>query len=207
MIVAVVVGVIITVFVLALLLVSYSLFYSVTQHSAELQCRELAVSLDEEIRKELTTPDYETYEAEQAAEGHENQLWFFLRNNLWQGTVWPYYHEGESGHGKAESYRYFTVDITSDDRIAGMADQVLVTMYWEIYSDEPQLATDKGLTGVHIKVCVEKDKESYELESAYDLSVGYYVEPEEAEGESGEGVTEDEDAAEELHEKWIWTRE
>jgi hypothetical protein len=202
MVVAIVVGVVIMVFVLSLLLLSYSVFSSAAQKNTQLQCRELAKSVNQELRQELTTPDYDSYDAQAAAEGVENNLWFFLRSNLWQNEVWPYYQEGVAGHGEEDSYRYFTMHASDSEDYADAADTVLVTLYWEIDSDNPQEETDKSMTLLHVQVMAEKGDCSYTMETVYALTVTSY------EGAS-ENDMQIEDSSYGLpintNEKWIWT--
>lgn len=174
MIVAIVVGVVIMAFSLSLLLAAYSLFYSTTRQSTQVQCKELAKSVSKELKQELMQTSYHDYEEQRAAAGNENNLWFFLRYNLWQEEAWPYYHDGETGHTETDSYRYFTVDAADASGFEGMADKILITMYWEIESDEPSSETDKALTVLHIQVETEKDDCTYTMESAYALTVVPY---------------------------------
>lgn len=209
MIVAIVVGVVITVFALSLLLVSYSLFYSATRQSTQMQCKEVAKSVSKELRQELVETDYEDYEEQLAAAGNENNFWFFLRYNLWQEEVWPYYDDTEAGHDESDSYRYFTMDAVNAAEFEGMADKILITMYWEIDSEDPQNETDKALTTLHIKVEAEKDNCSYMMESAYALTVVSY----DADAADGDSVMESIENVTinpyhnsiDINEQWIWS--
>jgi type II secretory pathway pseudopilin PulG len=208
MVVAIVVGVVIMVFVLSLLLLSYSLFSTAAQKTTQMQCRELAKSVNKELRQEILSPDYDTYASQLAAEGTENNLWFYLRYNLWQEDVWPYYNEEESGHGEDDSYRYFTIDTADSDEYDGIADTILITMYWEIESDNPQEESDKSLTLLHVQVEVKKGDCSYSMESVYALTVAEYSDAESA-GGTGNGITGTSvnpyNQSIDTAEKWIWT--
>lgn len=172
MIVAVVVGVVLMVFSLSLLLLSYSLFSSVTSKSSQIQCRELAKSVNQRLKEELTTTAYSSYDEQTQKAGSENALWFYLRYNLWQNN-WPYYNEGELGHTETESYKYFTIE-TDGTTLNGVADQILITMYWELNDGKknPATITDKNCTDLSIKITVEKGESSYTLQSSYSLSCG-----------------------------------
>jgi hypothetical protein len=174
MIVAIVVGLVLMVFALALLLLSYSLFSSAVRQSTQTKCRELAKSLDKELRHEITDPCYDSYELQlaDAAQGKNvNNLWFYLRYNIWQSNSWPYYNEQENGHKEADSYKYFSLDVSDFN---GMADKVTVIIYWEIDSDNPQTETNKDYTRLHVKIETEKGDSSYTLESVYILNVSAY---------------------------------
>jgi hypothetical protein len=136
MIVAMVVGVVLMAFALSLLAVSYSLFSSASQRTTQLQCRELARSIDRELQRELTEPNYATYAKQKEDEGKKNNLWFFVRYNLGQSNSnqsgWPYYKEGEVGHSKEDSSKYFTMDASDDSELQGWADEISICLYWEI---------------------------------------------------------------------------
>jgi hypothetical protein len=174
MIVATVVGMILIVFTLSLLLVAYSLFSSVAAKRTQNQCEEVAKSVSQELGQELINVNYDSYLQQSSALGRENNLWFFLRYNLWQQETWPYYNDGETGHNEEDSYRYFTINAVTDEKFAGMADQILVTAYWDIDSDNPQTETDKSMTEVHFKVEVQKGDSAYVVESSYALTVTPY---------------------------------
>jgi hypothetical protein len=191
------------VFVLSLLLVSYSLFSTAAQRSTQMQCQELAKSVNQEIRRELTDPGYDTYEEQAAAVGRENELWFFLRYQLWQDGIWPYYQEGESGHNTADSYRYFTIDAAQADELEGMADQILITMYWEIDSENPAAETDKSVTLLHISIETRKGDCAYVLDSEYALTVLAYDSAIDG-GEMEDAGSNPFHTSIDKNEKWAW---
>jgi hypothetical protein len=206
MIVAVIAGMVLMVFTLSLLLVSYTLFSSVAAKSTQSQCAELAKSVSQELRQELLNVNYDSYSAQNAAVGRENNLWFFLRYNLWQQEAWPYYNDGETGHDEADSVRYFTINATEDSKFEGMADQILITTYWKIDSDSPQNETDKSLTTVHFKVEAKKGDSAYVVESDYALTVTPY---DSAEGEGNMETVENSKINPynkyiDRNEKWVW---
>ena len=62
MIVAIVVSMVVVVFCLSLLLVSYALFSSSVRRVTQNQCRELSKTISIEIEKELTTPAYISFD-------------------------------------------------------------------------------------------------------------------------------------------------
>ena len=95
MIVAIVVSMVVVVFCLSLLLVSYALFSSSVRRVTQNQCRELSKTISIEIEKELTTPAYTSFDMQkQDVTDGKNLLWQYLRYNVCQGN-WPYY-ESES---------------------------------------------------------------------------------------------------------------
>jgi hypothetical protein len=207
MIIALVVSVVIMAFALSLLLLSYSLFSSVSGNTIQTQCKELAKSVNSELGQELMDTGYDSYEQQYAAAGSENNLLFFLRYNLWQDGIWPYYNDEETGHSKADSYRYFKLDAINPEEYGGVADQILVTIYWEIQSDEPGEETDKSFTILHIRTEVDKGDYACAIDSAYALTVTSYDE---------NADSDDMDSLENLeinpynteidkNEKWIWT--
>lgn len=178
MIVAIVVSIVLMVFALSLLLVSYSLFSSTANQNTQTKCRELAKSVSLEIREELTTPSYSNYDEQKKdiLDG-KNPLWSYIRCNLWQSN-WPYYNESETGHKAANSYKYYKLDAGD---LNGMAGQVTVTMYWEIESADPSVETNRSLTKLHVIVKAENDQSSYEAESVYALNCASFVDSTEGE--------------------------
>jgi hypothetical protein len=147
-----------------------------------------------------------------AAAGNENNLWFFLRYNLWQGDIWPYYYKDDktdeevTGHTLEDSTRYFTIDVTGDDTWIGMADQILISMYWEIESDDPASETDKSLTVLHIRTEVTKGDCGYAMEKAYSLNVADFdseAEEEKLEGFSNASLNPNGRQID-TNENWMW---
>jgi hypothetical protein len=207
MIVAIVVSVVLVAFALSLLLLSYSLASSASGSEIELQCKELAKSVNSKLRQELLNVDYDSYEEQYAASGNENNLWFFLRYNLWQNDIWPYYNDTETGHGITDSYRYFTLDVENSEEYANLAGQVKVTMYWE--SDQSTDETDKAFTVLHVRVEVNRDDYAYALDSAYALTVAPYDEATDDEETVTVSDTELNPYGNAIvkNEKWIWTQD
>ena len=134
MIVAIVVSMVVVVFCLSLLLVSYALFSSSVRRVTQNQCRELSKTISIEIEKELTTPAYTSFDMQkQDVTDGKNLLWQYLRYNVCQGN-WPYYEsESSTDHGEKAAYRYFTLAATGGDttKYAAMADDISVCIYWE----------------------------------------------------------------------------
>jgi hypothetical protein len=207
MIIALVVSVVIMAFALSLLLLSYSLFSSVNGDTIQTQCKELAKSVNSELGQELMDTGYDSYEQQYAAAGSENNLWFFLRYNLWQDEIWPYYNEAETGHGKADSYRYFRLDTINSDEYAGAADQILITIYWEIQSEESGEETDKSFTVLHIRTEVDKGDYAFAIDSAYALTVTPYDEYDDSDDMDSLDNLEINPYDTQIYknEKWIWT--
>lgn len=184
MIVAMVVGVVLMAFALSLLAVSYSLFSSASQRTTQLQCRELARSIDRELQRELTEPNYATYAKQKEDEGKKNNLWFFVRYNLGQSNSnqsgWPYYKEGEAGHSKEDSSKYFTLDASDDSELQGWADEISICLYWEIDDsiEEDDTSAESGLLAdkdnkiiLHTVIKIQRGDSSYTLDTPYRLSV------------------------------------
>jgi hypothetical protein len=175
----------------------------VAGQSTQTQCKELAKSVNQELRQELMKTDYTSYEEQLAAAGTDNQLWFYLRYNLWQEDTWPYYKEGVTGHNEGDSYRYFTMEVPE----AAAADKVLVTLYWEIDSEAPETETDKSFTLLHVKIETEKGNYGYTMETVYALTVSPY------DGAVGYGDLEGLENTTinpsqreiDKNEKWVWT--
>jgi hypothetical protein len=212
MIVTIVVGVVLMAFALSLLLLAYSLAASVTGRTIETQCKELAKSVNRELEAELMTADYDNYEQQCADFGNKNNLWFYLRYNLWQDEVWPYYNDLEAGHDVEDTYRYFRLDAQNTEEYGAMADSILITMYWEIDSDQPSEEDDKSFTVLHIRTEVQKGDYAYAIDSAYALTVTSYAENEDID-DIGDGDTEalENASVNPYHrsiyknEKWVWT--
>ena len=82
---------------LGLFLTVSVLMKSAEKTSAQQQCRILAVSLSEEITKQLTSEDkiYEDRISEEVGrveDVHNISLWHYVKQNITSGT-WPYYEE------------------------------------------------------------------------------------------------------------------
>jgi hypothetical protein len=181
MIVAMVVGVVLMVFALSLLLISYTLFSSAVRQSSQTKCRELAKSLNRELQLELTTPNYGSYEEQmEAINQKENNFWSYLRYNVWQDS-WPSYDEENID---PDCYRYFTMDASEFD---SMVDSVMVTLYWEKDTEEADSeANEKANTILHVKIEAKKGESAYISEAEYELSVSAYPDAEEEEEETSE---------------------
>lgn len=175
LIVASIVSAVVMVFALMLILASYTLFVTANKQSMESRCRELSVSVNKEIKQELMLVNYNSYEEQCNAAGVENNFWFYVRYNIWQNNTWPYY-DGTPGHEMENSAKYFKIDLSEREDYRRVADSVVVTMYWEIDSDNKATETDKSLGILHVNVNVVKGDSSYSVDSVYSLSVvGYDI--------------------------------
>lgn len=137
LIVAIVIMVVLMMLGLSLLLVSYSLFSTVTRKQHLEQSRELAETLSRQIEAEITisTPA--------AADEDDYPLWKYLKDNISvknNASKWPYFDDDADGHKAADAYRFFSIqsDVTSggaDAKLAQTAKDLLsdtcVLMYWE----------------------------------------------------------------------------
>ena len=214
MIVAIVVSIIVITFTLSLLLVSYSLFVSNQRKVTQSQVRELSKSINIEIGDELTCPQFDSKQA--LIDGIENKegakycapdynMWYYVRYNLFQ-TNWPYYRdETTAGHVKANSYRYFKINLTGGDtsQYSSMADDISVCMYWEC--EEFNIKDEALLT---VEVTVTKGDQTSTTTSYYELSVNKF-------DDADEGVKENNTLSNaynpagntiDLTEDWKWTR-
>ena len=174
MIVAIVVSMVVVVFSLSLLLVSYALFSSSVRRVTQNQCRELSKTISIEIEKELTTPVYTSFEMQkQDVTDGKNLLWQYLRYNICQGN-WPYFESvGTTGHDEKAAYRYFTLAATGGDtaKYAAMADDISVCIYWE---NDGSYLTSKNDTVLCVKVICTKGDQTASMLSKYNLSCVEY---------------------------------
>lgn len=173
MVVAIIVSVVMMVFCLSLLLVSYSLFSTTMKDNVYQQCKSMAESLSLELEKELSLNDVSSIEDMEALlnnpTGSSDLFWLYLRFNLCQDN-WPYLNAEESGHDAESAYRYFTLDYT----IPGGTDynpgcEAEVCIYWD--SSAAQVAATNDDTTVHVLVTVDKGDSTYSVESVYTLNV------------------------------------
>lgn len=178
-IVAVIVSVIVLMLSLSLLLAAYSLFSSTARKSKQAECKELAKSLAIQIDKEITT-GFENYsDQKQSLENGENSIWFYLRYNLWNDSIWPYYCEEESAHRKEVGYRYFNLDMkdVNGSDYKDVSADVSVCMYWKCDKNTYD-ANIKEETPLCIEIHVSMGEQSYVITSTYLLSVGMYTDVE-----------------------------
>lgn len=178
LIVAIIVIAVVMVFAATLLVVSYSLYASAQHKNLDIKSRELAQSVADELTKEITEIDFDSY-ADQAHDENNGQddLWFYLRYNVWQGyETWPYYNEEESGtgHGLKRSTKYY--NIAAGD----MADDISVMMRWEkpklksVGGAEDPSENEKTGTMLHVYVQVKMKDATYNAIRHYMLNVEEY---------------------------------
>ena len=113
---------------LSLLTVTYSVFHSSVNSSADAQCRELAVSFADALGEQIcSVPVYESYQKEsEAAMGGEYPLYFLIRYNLCQDK-WPV-----RGSGSPDESWSFEVDPqTVDYPEIPDGTQVWAELFWE----------------------------------------------------------------------------
>lgn len=174
MLIAIVVSIVVIVFCLSLLLVSYSLFTSTSRKLSQTQCRELAKTISIELEKELTYVNYDTYDDEKlACEAGENPLWFYIRYNICQQT-WPYFDDSIMGHKRKDAYRYFELNASGGDstKYEIMADDISICMYWV---NEGDYTEDKEETLLCVEVTCTKHQQSATVTSFYVLGCGTYT--------------------------------
>lgn len=171
MVVAIVVSMVIMVFSLSLLLVTYSLYSSVQGNTISMQCRELAVSLSAEVGQELMQQAQPEDGAAIQTEDGQNPLYSYLRAMLWQEEVWQHY-DPEGTLALEECCKYFALEIP--DGYGDMADQIWMTLYWTIEepaSPREEQEDERACAVLHVRIRVSKNEASYVAEKAYVLHV------------------------------------
>lgn len=170
MIVAIIVSMVVVVFCLSLLLVSYALFSAQARRVTQNQCRELSKTISLELEKELTEPAFASFAEEQTdLDQGQNMLWHYLRFNICQPT-WPYYvSEDTTGHNADAAYRYFHMNVTGGDnsQYTAMADDISVCIYWE---NDGSYQTSKGDVTLCVKVSCTKGNQTASMLSRYTLN-------------------------------------
>jgi len=170
--VAVIIIGILMVFVLSLLLASYTLYASQNKKAAATKCAEAANTLSQALETELTADDAPT----------QSSLWKYLRCNILQEEYWPYYDPSEANHGEAEAYRYFDINPNLNYFSTGYPDgfpaSVKLRIYWTLPDKldlngqhEYELSTTKK-TGVRLNIMIicESASQSYTVTNVYELS-------------------------------------
>ncbi len=166
---------ILMVFVLSLLLVTYTLYASQNKKAASRRNAEAANTFSAALTKELV----ET--------GPGGELWRYLRFNVCTST-WPYYMPGEEGHGEAEAFRYFNVnynfvrqyfdvpDEEAQDPLSGLEGfpgKMELCIYWQPPT-EHELDVSKTGTRLFIEVICETGSQSYVIKNEYSLDAPNY---------------------------------
>jgi hypothetical protein len=176
----VIVSTIIMTFCLALLLVSYGLYTSSLKSRNREKCRALSISLTKELKESLTSVSFDDKVSEDRAKASgEDNLWFYLRDNLNEST-WPSYKSGSTNGNHETSDRIF--DIESNGVLDG--GNVTVTMYWT--NDE----SDEDDEEIYLYVRVESTMGAQK----YSLTSRFLLDADES-YDDGSG------------EKWIWQYE
>lgn len=97
------------------------------------QCKVLAVSFSNEVSQMLTTQEYayDDIDAEEAGRAEnlsETSIWYYVKQNISDGS-WPYYNEAEGGiHSRENSVRSFHMN--QQGTVSEIAD-ITLTLYWE----------------------------------------------------------------------------
>lgn len=176
---------------LSLLLVSGSLYGTLTRQSQMRQCRELAQTLSRAIESELTsTPHFKSFEEQKAAlDKGDYLLYFYLRYNVGQ-TSWPYYNSDEYGH-TARAMRKFEINVPSE-----LGASVTVTMYWEGEKLDYGSSWEENCEDTPLVIQVEctMGRQRSVDTSTYTLAVTKYAEAnEESDDPDGAGPEEERD--------------
>ena len=181
--VAVVIIGILMVFVLSLLLVTYSLYSSQNKNVAGTRNSEAANTLSIALTTEL----------EQSAS--DSALWRYLRFNICNRGTWPFYQPGLEGHGETEAFRYFDVNYnfvsnyfaapsnTEQDPLSGLEGfpgKVQLCIYWKVppnregeaesYAETLYDGANKTGVRLYIEVICETGSQSYVIKNEYILN-------------------------------------
>ncbi|MGN0377677.1 MAG: hypothetical protein ACI4ED_08580 [Suilimivivens sp.] len=123
---------------LGLFLTASVLMKTATRTAASEQCRILAVTLSDQVEKQLTGEEtqYESRLEENAAKAediHNISLWHYIKQEITDGS-WPYYEEpGSSLHSGENAIRSFQMDSSG---IAGEIAATTLSIYWIHGKDE-----------------------------------------------------------------------
>lgn len=205
MIVSIVVSIVIMAFVLSLLLLSYSLFADQVAKAKQLQTKELAYSLSDEIAKELSVNFTSFDEQKQAQDAGKYGLWFKLRYGLFQDDESiVYYNPQENGHKEDQAFYYYQLNADGYG-FQEKAEQTFLTLYWEssddVWSDG---VTDAAKEASVLNVIVEvfNGDAYYSNHLKFDLDVDTYVGVDES-----LVYTDTNSHSIKASEKWIWSQE
>ena len=129
--------------------------------AAQEQCRILAVSLSEEIEKQLTSEknhyeDQLSEDMNRAENVRQTSLWHYVRDEIRSGS-WPYYEEnGDQIHSRENAFRVFNMENTG---IAGEIADTVLTLYWTTGGENtaPEKLTVLTRVTVKEKTCVITD--------------------------------------------------
>lgn len=130
LIVAIVAGVVVMTFSLMLLMVSYSLFSTANGQLYDMSARELSQSISEELAKEITEVQFASFEEQQARElslDGLDQIWFYLRYNIWQPYIWPAIND--DNNSSYPKYKYFK--LSNQQGKIDKVEDVTVKLSWE----------------------------------------------------------------------------
>ena len=155
MLVAIIIMMIVIMLASSLLLISFSLFRTSNKEYNQRQCREMALSIAQELGDELTEVSFHSLDEQTATfNAGKSPLWFYLRCNVGQ-TSWPYYAEGERGHDSKAAFRRFTLkaDGTNAGDWGNAVDdgKAEIVMYWE-----SEQGADVGGSPLVMRITCEK---------------------------------------------------
>lgn len=195
MIITLVVSIVVIMFCVTALAVSYLLFASAAKKVTQDQCRELAKSVSSELQAEIADVDYgSSYEKEKAAlYNDEDSLWQYLRYNVCHDS-WGYYQEDakdDDAHGKNKAFRYFKLDVTGGDtsEYSSYTGDISVCIYWTNDAGD-SYESNKDKTCLYVKVTCTRGDESSTITSRYRLNCVKPATDSEASGsDSGESDT------------------
>jgi len=160
-------SVVIIMFAMSLLAVSYGLFSAVNREDNKLQARELAVSAAESLDQQIAGVDYTgasaTYSDQKADEGNDKSLWFYLRYNIWQDSWESRLEKSTSEDG----YKNFNMNYSGSNYNG----DIKVRIWWV---EGTATQEDKGGTKLYVETTASVDDSSYTLTTAYSLQVTPY---------------------------------
>lgn len=174
--VAVVIMAVLMVLGLLLLLTAFSLFSTATGQLDSEQCHELALSLSEELQKDIEVTLEKYGDFQELVRGGKNPLYVYLRYELWQETnAWPYYNPDELNHNKLDKViRYFKLGGESgmEESAASLVDSVRIEMYWEAEAN----AESKSNTCLVLTVICSKNGRQARVINTFELHQTEYEE-------------------------------
>ena len=171
---AIVIMAVLMVLGLLLLLSAFSLFSTASRQQDSDQCRELALSLSQELQRDIEVSLESYADFQSMVNGGEHTLYVYLRYQLWQETgAWPYYNVDELSHNKLENVtRYYKLDGGTGlgEPAASLVEAVRVEMYWEAEAN----MEGKSDTVLVVTVICEKNKSEARVENTFELKQREY---------------------------------
>lgn len=147
----------------SLLLGAYSVTHTMQGRRQSMQAKTLAETLSVQMERELTEPQFsDAAEEESARNAGKDALWFYVKDQIGQGSWQP------------ETDYAFSIDAdaVSEETAANLLEQMNVTMRWQELSD--------GTIQLSVTVTATSGRESGEMTTVYTLQQESYTGGEEA---------------------------